>query len=134
MTHVPKYLKPTAKSLTKKQREQLEKKRQRRNGSRPLVGVAVPYQPDYNLGLINENDSKATYRPPFAFIRKGSHFTLDPPQEEQNSCHGNITGDYAGPKDAFHWFEGRRYQNQVQYHKHVEGIWIELTGMVLIWR
>jgi hypothetical protein len=133
MTHVPKYLKPTTKSLTKKQREQLEKTRQRRNGSRPLVGVAVPYQPDYNLGLINENDSKATYRPPFAFIRKGSHFTLDPPQEEQKSCHGNITGDYVGPKDAFHWFEGRRYQNQVHY-KHVIGVCIELTGMILIWR
>ncbi|KAI8338665.1 hypothetical protein BC941DRAFT_478757 [Chlamydoabsidia padenii] len=85
---IPKYLKPS-KHLAKNQR--FEKKQH-------MVGVAMPYQPGNN----NSNTV-----PPFVSIQMKSHLTFDLP-----SCHDNTKTENDGPKNAFQWFEGRRYQNQ----------------------
>ncbi|CAO3578873.1 unnamed protein product [Absidia cylindrospora] len=111
VTSIPKYLKP-AKPPKKLQRERLERQQQKQQ--KHAIGVAVPYQRDINQNRGCQHNNNDTSKPPFVFIQKDNHFTLEVQQEQQEkeSLKDLPAIDHDGPKNAFQWFEGRRYHNQ----------------------
>ncbi|ORZ25748.1 hypothetical protein BCR42DRAFT_14064 [Absidia repens] len=114
---IPKYLKPV-KYSKKHHRERLERQQQQQllqqQQQQHAIRRAALYQRDIDQKGVRQDNNNETPNPPFVFIQKDNHFTLEVKQEQQKqkSLQDLPVIDHDGPKSAFQWFEGRRYHNQ----------------------
>ncbi|ORZ11903.1 hypothetical protein BCR42DRAFT_97856 [Absidia repens] len=102
----------------------------------PYQPDIMPMNQQYENNNNNNNDKTIVSPPPFAYLQNGMDVVMNIQPEQQHQqqqhqqqqeqqqqqqksqqnndeCEGNVTTiNNGGAKNAFQWFEGRRYQNQ----------------------